>query len=365
MPIPNVPDTSLAAIETKVRRLTQSPSEQQLSTADLDDYINTFFLYDFPEHLRLFALRTTLTFYTSPNVASYSTTTTNPLDPLFNFNNQYISVHDPIYIAGYRSMYTQSPEQFYNIFPFVNNIATQTTGNGASTGFPGFLSPNAVPVLASVPFVNPSITPPAASAQSSGGVTFNSIDVNNNALVMIDYPINGQIGNLYPYNGTPTSTTVQDANNYINYLTGQYVVTFTAAPGAGVNINSLTYPYQPARPLAMLYYDDQFTLRPVPDQSYPVNFEVYTRPTQLFASTSIPQLQQWWQYIAYGAAKKVLEDRLDMETVALIMPEFKKQETLVLRTTIVQNTNERVATLYTEQTSVYGGPWGWGGNGSL
>jgi hypothetical protein len=76
-----------------------------------------------------------------------------------------------------------------------------------------------------------------------------------------------------------------------------------------------------------------------------------------------PQLEEWWQYIAYGAAKKIFEDRMDLDSVALILPEYQKQEQLVLRRTIVQNTNERTATIYTEQLGGTSGSgfWGWSG----
>ena len=76
---------------------------------------------------------------------------------------------------------------------------------------------------------------------------------------------------------------------------------------------------------------------------------MYRRPTELLLVGQSPELEQWWQYIAYGASKKVFEDRMDMQSVQMIMPEFNKQERLVLRRTIVQQTNERVATIYTEQ----------------
>ena len=40
----------LQTIRTKVRRLTRSLSPAQLTDAQIDEYINTFVLYDFPEH---------------------------------------------------------------------------------------------------------------------------------------------------------------------------------------------------------------------------------------------------------------------------------------------------------------------------
>ena len=51
--------TTLGAIRAKVRRLTLSPSDAQLTTAQLDEYINTYVVYDFPETLRTFNLKTT------------------------------------------------------------------------------------------------------------------------------------------------------------------------------------------------------------------------------------------------------------------------------------------------------------------
>lgn len=338
-----LPATNLTKIRTLVRQLTKSPSEQLLATQDIDDWVNTFILYDFPEHLRLFALRQTFQFWTSPNIDTYSTVTAPNTSPLYNFKNLYVTVHDPVYVAGFKALFTQSREQFYNIYPFINSEQLLTTGSGTNPAFGGVIPGGGVPFL-------------------QNNVLFSSIDANNNALTMIDTPISSLYGNLSVPNTDPTSFTVRDPINYVNYLTGQYVVTFPGNPAQAANVNVQIVPYVPQRPMAMLFFDEEFVLRPVPDQAYQVNMEVYARPTALLDAGTSPQLEQWWQYIAYGAAKKVLEARLDIETVALILPEYKKQELLVLRSTVVQNTNERTATIYTESTSTNGGPWGWNNN---
>jgi hypothetical protein len=91
--------------------------------------------------------------------------------------------------------------------------------------------------------------------------------------------------------------------------------------------------------------------------------EVYKRPTELIVSTQEPNMEQHWQYIAYGAARKVLQLRFDYDSVQLIEPEFRKQQELVLNRTIVQNTTQRVATIYSQQSDL-GGGWGnWNGYG--
>ena len=342
MPIA-APDSTLAAIQVKVRRLTRSPSTAQLSDNDLNNYINTFIVYDFPEHLRMFNLRTQFSFVCNPFQDVYQTddTVLPTTNPLYNFQQKYISVHPPVYVAGYQSFYTQSREQFFSIYPMISNISSiGPTGDGITTFFTGnVVNTNGAVILAN-------------------NVLFSSIDINSMGLALVDIPNNPFDGNgILVVPGTTTGV------GLINYITGFFALNFPTAPAAGATINSQVVPQVTSIPQALMFYDNQFTLRPVPDQPYEVNFEVYVRPTQFLETNQSPQLQEWWQYIAYGAAKKIFEDRMDMDSVALIMPEYKKQEALCLRRTIVQYTNERVATIYTEQTSY--GPnssgWGWGG----
>jgi hypothetical protein len=155
-----------------------------------------------------------------------------------------------------------------------------------------------------------------------------------------------------------------DLNNYINYLTGQFVVTFPVAPRAGVAINSQTVPTIPSRPFGMLYYNNTITLRPVPDQPYAINFDVDARPTQLFQTNSIPQLQELWQYISFLAAKKIFEDKLDMDSVAMILPELDQQERMCLRRSLVTLANQRSSTIYagvTGEANQFNQGWGYGG----
>ncbi|HWY35478.1 MAG TPA: hypothetical protein VNX68_12605, partial [Nitrosopumilaceae archaeon] len=117
---------TLADIEKKVRLLTRLPSTAQLSQADLDNYINTFILYDFPEQLRTFNLRKPFSFYTNPgqdvydtNILAFAGATNNIL---YNFQNLYLTVHEPVFIAGFPALYTQDRQQFYGIYPIINSI---------------------------------------------------------------------------------------------------------------------------------------------------------------------------------------------------------------------------------------------------
>lgn len=302
-------NSTLDAIRKKVRRLTRSPSESQITTAEIDEYVNTFVLYDFPEELRLFTLRTTLTFYTEPNIDTYLSSTT---PELIDFKDQYINVHNPVYIAGRKVPLFQSREQFYNLYPLTNSLQDVATGDGVTTLFAGTLS--TVPVL-------------------RNNVTFSAIDINDNGLAAYD----DGIGNF-----------LNDGVGTIDYETGAWSITFAVAPKASTAIQAQVIHYQPNLPTSILYHENQFVVRPVPDRPYAVNMEVDRQPSELLIAGDTPELDQWWQYIALGTAKKVFEDRSDMDSVKLIMPELKRQEILVLRRTIVQQTKERVATIYTD-----------------
>lgn len=333
-------DSTLTAIRTKVRRLTRSPSPAQISDAEIDQYINTFVLYDLPEHLRLFNLKRTFTFYTNPYQDVYTTNTTNPQDPLYNFKNKYISVNPPAYISGWQVLWTQSREQLFNIYPQTNAIASLgPIGDGVVATFSGTLS--AIPVQA-------------------GNVLFDSIDDANQGMAIYDIPNEPSDGTGILYN----STTNLPAGD-INYVTGDYIVTFPSPPGVGQAINSQTIPYVPSLPQTICYFNDSFILRPIPDQPYRVDVEVYVQPTEFIDAAQNPELNQWWQYIALGAARKIFQDKLDMDSVGLIQQEFEDQQAMVLRRTIVQNTNERVATIYTENTQGPNNNGFWWGTGNF
>lgn len=342
-------DSTLEAIRNKVRRLTRSPSLAQLPDTLLDDYINTFVLYDFPEHLRLISLRKTFTFWCNPFQDVYKTdkTVVPTTNPLYDFQNKYITMDSPVYVAGFQVLFSQSREQFFGIYPFVNSIQSiGSVGDGVTTAYSGFVLSQGVTIPSSVTNITPLL---------QNNVVFDSIDINGNGLTLIDIPTNNTDGVLV----VPGTTAPLGA---INYLTGQFSLAFPTPPAVGAPINSQTVPYQPSRPQALLWYQNQFTLRPVPDQPYAINMEVYQRPVEILLTNQSPELEQWWQYIAYGSAKKIFEDRMDIDSVQLIMPEFKKQEMLVQRTTIVQQTSQRTSTIYTDNvTGGYGAGWFYGG----
>ncbi len=331
----------LNAIRTKIRRLTRSPSIQQISDADIDEYINTFYLYDLPESLRLFSLKKTLSFFTEPHVDQY---VSGEVSGLEDFKNLYSTIETPVYVAGNLAYYAQSREEFFNLYPIVSFRQTIATGDGVTTAFSGTLSN--IPIM-------------------QHRVSFVSEDINGNALVLEDKTNSSLVnpneeGDLME----PGKTTLAGGIGYVDgsYTFDFYLNNVITAPANGAIIQAQTRPYVASIPQAVLYYDNTFTLRPVPDKAYKITFDAYMRPTAFLDNpSSEPELEQWWQYLAYGAAKKIFEDRADIESVQIIMPEFLKQERLVLRRTLVQKATQQAATIYNFQGNgnwFNGGYWG-------
>jgi hypothetical protein len=339
-------NSSLTAIRTKIRRLTRSQSSSQVSDAEINEYVNTFIQYDLPSELRLIDNKKTFKFYTRPNQDKYETLNLVPgpgVDPLSQYKQIETATFGPVYVGGYRVSFSQSKEEFYARWPFFNQQLQIATGDGVTTNFTGTLAN--IPVL-------------------PNNVVFSSIDTSGLQLVLQDTPVLTLLG--VPTNdgnlqvpAIDPAVFIIDVANTINYVTGVYNITFATAPAAGQPVYILAYPYVATRPTSMLFFDNTFFLRPVPNIPYPVEIEVYIRPTELLANNDTPDLEQWWQYIAYGAAIKLLQDKSDTDTVQQIFPEFKRQELMVLRRTLVQQGEDRAATIYSQQTSLSGAPWGW------
>lgn len=307
-----MPDSNLLAIRTKVRHLTRSPSPSQITNAQINDYINKFAMYDMPQHVKLFTDKVKFTFFTEPYVDEYSSN--NTATELDNFKNKYLGFEAPVYIGGELVPYCQNRDDFFAAYPQTNRLTFITNGDGATMTFTGTLS--------STPVVQ-------------GQTLFSSVDANNNTLALYDdNALSATTGTL---SGTGTGV--------INYVTGVYNITFTAAPASGTAINSQTLTYLPARPQSILYFNNKFTVRPVPDQAYRVEINAFKRPTEILAGEE-PELEQWADYIAFGAAIKILYDRIDLDTIAQLMPGFKEQELLVNRRNVNQQSRNKIKTMF-------------------
>ncbi len=151
--------------------------------------------------------------------------------------------------------------------------------------------------------------------------------------------------------------TIDSITNVINYLNGQVVNLFfpTAIP-EGVNISAQCYYFQSALPRAILYYNNTLTLRSPPSQQWLVELDAYLTPAAFLNTSSAIPFGYMAEYIARGAARKILSDTGDLEQFQFYEPLFREQEMLVWKRSQRQWTATRTETIYSN--SGYNGTWG-------
>lgn len=346
---------TLTQIRNKVRRITARPNANQITDSQIDDYINTFYVYDFPEHLKLQNLRVNFQFTTTANIAVY------------DFPKEYYLANmPPVYIAGYQSYMTQSRENFFRINPSLDFLQQQLyTGNGTPGPYTGQFC-TATPIVRGFKQNPPGAysATPVPVRKINYQVIVSGIDANGNSQTLVDDGGGAatitQIGNLIDVNDPSDTPTVRGSINYITGAVDINATGFFQPIPSGSPINIQYTPYVASRPQSVVFYQDQFMVYPIPDQAYIVSFEAYQYPTAFLSTNPAaePQLREWWQLLAYGAADKIFADNADFENLGKFRPLMKEQMNLVQRRTIVQQTSERTATIYTEQSPFMQFPFG-------
>lgn len=180
---------------------------------------------------------------------------------------------------------------------------------------------------------------------------------------------NQQYGWTY-YREYASLTPTQPGNATINYQTGQITgLTFADPIPEGTPIQIQYNPKQFSIPLAIMFWQNQFTLCPTPDKGYTIELTCYRQPIQALMSedlTGNPELSEWWEILAVGASKKIFEERLDSDGVIFIDKMLKERYDIIETRTYAQIGQERISTLYTDQlTENYGTNGGMTSFGSI
>ncbi len=304
-------NVTLTDLIAKVRQLAARPSPNQISDNEIINYINLFYEFDFPQQLKMFDFRTNFSFVTQPNQDIY---------PLASFSgdvlNVYKSFEPPVYAAGFAMLYYQSQDLFYRNWPKLATSTNLSTGDGTTGAYTGTL--NSTPAL-------------------KGSVLISVVGPAGNALVAQD-------------NGTTGTLTGDVTAGSVNYTTGAVTVTWNAAIPSGNTITAQWVAYQSSRPLSMLFFDNKFVLRPVPDQAYSIEIQAFLTPTAYIASNpgATPFLNEYFQVLAYGATCKIFVDSLEMDNFAAIRPLYMEQLALCERKSIMQIKTQRAYTIYSD-----------------
>lgn len=146
--------------------------------------------------------------------------------------------------------------------------------------------------------------------------------------------------------------------NMVNYQTGEISnLFFPAAVPSGANINVQCQFYQCGLPRSVLFYNNTLTLRCPPALQYVVELDAYLSPAAFFNTAQAIPFGYMAEYIARGAAQKILSDTGDVEQFQFYEPIFREQEMLVWKRSQRQWTSTRVETIYSQGK-------GFGGSGS-
>lgn len=140
---------------------------------------------------------------------------------------------------------------------------------------------------------------------------------------------------------------VSSYTNVIDYLTGQATnVFFTTAIPANMPIAGQCVFYQTGIPRAVLFYNNTLVFRAPPNTQYLIELNAYLSPAAFLSTGQASPFGYMCEYIARGAARKILSDVGDVEQFNFYEPLFKEQETLVWKRSQRQFTSTRTQTIY-------------------
>jgi len=361
----------LESIGIKVRNVTGSPSDDQLSDSDLFNYINNYYVFTMPFELKEQIQLTFYDFKVFPGVNVYP------------FSGSFLTDQPGAYADGFPLIFYQDPDIFYQDFPQQYAVDQLATGNGSIASFTGGLQNP--PIIIGTTFftdgnqvLSDAGEPQATQtiAIGNGGTTYSgtlfNTPVKSGTLSITDgtetFSDNGAGLLTGSAGGTGTivySTGVWnitfaaavavgiaivatytvdsqvgvlsgDGTGTLNYITGAFSIQFNAAPPSSAVIYAKYQGYQPNRPQGVMFFENQFTFMPVPDQVYQIRMQGYIQPDLLTALAQSPTLQEWGPLIAYGAALEIFSDRGDLENYNRYYPVLKRYENVALARTIQQ-----------------------------
>lgn len=324
---------TLQDIFTKARELSASGNSLQVTDQKLTKYLNAVYMQDIPLDLRILKLKDIFTFVTTRGIDTYAV----------DFNN-FTTFAGPAFIAQ------QNIRMFNDLSSFSGYIYTvqqqETLGQADGTAGPYLFNTNNTPIMRSVNNISSVDTYPA-------GRVVNLLITTNVSLGNTLNVTDDGFGNLIDFDTGVNRGT-------IDYSSGAISVTFGVATTAGNNIFIQYVPLTLAQPSSILFYQNQFTLRPVPDKGYTVQLVAYRTPSQALMGTTSesapnlagrPELNEWWEILAFGIAKKLYQDRLDLDGVGIMQQFFDEKVSQARTISYAQLGSQRAGTIYAEQVA--------------
>lgn len=362
---------TITEIIAKVRNVTAT-SVDQLDDTAIATYVNNYYAFTMPFELKEQVNLEPLNFTALPNIDVYS------------FPGAFLTDQPMAYADGFPLVFYQDRDIFFQDWPQQYGTDNVATGDGINPTFSS--STQAIPVIpksfiitdgtqvlqdvGSLSLTEQIATGDGATAAYNGilnqfPISPTTLSITDGVEVFSDNGTGVLIGSLggagtivYAtgvYSVTFNSNVLLGVGIYasyslvqslgiltgdgagsINYVTGAFNVTFNAPPASSATIYDKYQAYEPARPQGVLFYNNVFTFRPIPDQVYAITMQGYVSQTQLSSSSPSPVFSEWGELIAFGAALEIFLDRGDLVAYANFYPILKRYENVALARTVQQ-----------------------------
>lgn len=331
---------------------------------------------DMDARMQLFDLKTNYQFVCTPGVVDYNMPlySTSPYHSQTQPGSQSISYYPvyqgfeiPAYVNGIQVPFYTQRQPFYNLWPwYLQTLNPAGTGDGVTTSFtlslpffpaiPGHMSVAGIIAASSLtdPIVDTSMTTsdpggqPLPFSSITPGVFITAYDTNNAVMKIYDSgqftTSNNQDGYLF----------YVDSNNdlvqagTINYPSGVATLTFPNPPAANTNIQVQSYFFEQGLPRSILFYNNVIRILPPPNIPYVVDLTAYLTPAAFLSTSASITFGYMSEYIARGAARKILSDTGDTEQLQFYEPFFREQEMLVWKRSQRQFTATRTGTIFSD-----------------
>lgn len=289
---------TLEDIREKARKLSGRLSLSELSNNELLEYVNRYLQYEFPAEVKLNKNYTTVQITTTANTKDYA------------FPSGYTNFVPEAKIDNYHLSFYQDPALFEDNNPLNVTRNTSFTGDGSTTAFSTTLSLGGFPIEA-------------------GSVLIDDLT---------EVGVDDGSGNL-------VSNVTDLSAGTINYTSGAISYTFNTAPSNGQSIYVSFVRMPTGRPYSVLMFDSQFSLYPIPDRAYRLTLKAWelnlvvdssgVEQTMFIDATDRPRLDEWGPTIAFGAARRIVQDHGEFDKYQQLTMMYQEQLDYILTRSLI------------------------------
>lgn len=270
---------TLADIKTKIRSVT-GRTLTDVSDSDLEARINNFYIYTMPNEIKL---KISLQPYSFQTVAGQD---------VYPFpSSTFYTLRPDAWCDGHRMAWYEDKNLFLTDFPNQVEEDSLATGDAILVNFTG--------TIQSYPIVTGSM------------LVFDGVET-------------------FTDNGNGTLTGSETGSGTIDYDTGDYNITFNAAPADGAEIKAKYQPYTSNMPYGLLIFNNEITIRDISNSVYNIEIQGYALPAALTVDSQTAIEAQLGPLLVYGTSIEIFAENGDLELYNYYLPIYQRYESVAL-----------------------------------